>query len=115
MIEPTDEMIRAYEAAAAEEFNWIAVRGSRRGLAAVLAVVARDRCLAPAGHVHVEPSVEDWDWTPPKREWPPGRGGKHPHYCVSCSDGEKAGPGCGICRSTGFDQTPWPNCGRCAT
>lgn len=46
-------------------------------------------------------------------EWPNGRGGKHPHYCVTCSDGETQGPGCINCRSTGFDQTPWPNCQEC--
>lgn len=47
------------------------------------------------------------------REWPSGRGGKHPHFCLSCSDGETQGPGCINCRSSGFDQTPWPNCQEC--
>jgi hypothetical protein len=43
VIEPTEEMKRAYEAAAAEELNWLSVRGSLRGLAAVLAIVERDQ------------------------------------------------------------------------
>jgi len=48
-----------------------------------------------------------------KPGWPTGRGGDHPHFCVSCSDGITQGPGCLNCRSTGFDQTPWAECQGC--
>lgn len=69
----------------------------------VLAIYARGRCLAPAGHVY-HPLAK------PKS----GRGVLHPHYCLSCSDGEGKGAGCGNCRQTGFDQSPWPDCAGCA-
>lgn len=52
VIEPTDEMRRAYEQAAAEEWGWIAARSSGQGLAAVLAIVARDHCMERRGHVY---------------------------------------------------------------
>jgi hypothetical protein len=120
VIEPTDEMERAYKRArkavkeAAQVMNcsehgmgdcpYHQVPGAARraGLAAVLAIVERDRCLQPRGHVFH-----------PLRNWPPGRGGSHPHYCVSCSTGAAPGAGCGNCRSTGMDQTPWPDCADC--
>lgn len=60
MIEPTDEMVRAYFKAATEQARKVRnsahpvlLEGSitRAGLAAVLAVVARDRCMEAAGHV----------------------------------------------------------------
>jgi len=70
---------------------------------AELAIVGRDRCMERRGHVY----------HPLARKWPSGRGGSHPHYCVSCSDGEVQGPGCDSCRSTGMDQTPWPRCEEC--
>lgn len=55
MIEPTDEMIAAMERAYAETtgINWSRLHVNHRaGLAAVLAVVARDRCMEAAGHVY---------------------------------------------------------------
>jgi hypothetical protein len=106
VIEPTDEMIAAADRAIDEQLGYLhrpQAEVLRVIIAAVLAIVERDRCMEPRGHV----------WHPLRREWPSGRGGKHPHYCVSCSDGEAAGPGCGNCRSTGYDQTPWPNCVGC--
>jgi hypothetical protein len=118
VIEPTDEMVEAFRAVEGTG-GWgrnDPREAVRAGLAAVLAIVARDRCMEASGHDdplrHVEPSVEDWDWAPPKG-WPSGRGGSHPHYCVSCSDGETQGPGCLNCRQTGMDQTPWPRCEGC--
>lgn len=105
MIEPTDEM-RATAFRAAR--TWAAEYGHSqpddRMLLAALAD-ARDRCMERRGHVF-HPLV--------KPKWPSGRGGQHPHFCVSCSDGETAGPGCINCRSTGMDQTPWPDCEECA-
>lgn len=67
-----------------------------------LAAIERDRCLQPRGHRPLR-----------KPTWLPGRGANHPHYCVSCSDGETQGPGCINCRQTGMDQTPWPHCEGC--
>lgn len=71
-------------------------------------------------HVGNRPCQDPWHDRPltitknsPSR-WPAGRGGSHPHFCVSCSDGQTAGLGCGNCRSTGMDQTPWPACQQCA-
>lgn len=114
MIEPTDEMVTAAAEVAEEEM----IRRLGRDLGTIhrddiirailkagLAIVERDWCLERRGHVY-HPLA--------KRQWPTGRGGSHPHFCVSCSDGETAGPGCGNCRSTGMDQTPWPSCGECA-
>lgn len=34
----------------------------------------------------------------------------HDHYCRTCSDGTKPGPGCINCRQTGYDQSPCINC-----
>jgi hypothetical protein len=108
VIEPTDEMrTTAYRTAR----EWAvqhrhALPDDRMldsALAAVLAIAARDRCMERRGHV----------FHPLDRKWPAGRGGSHPHYCVGCSDGEAPGPGCGDCRSTGMDQTPWPQCQEC--
>lgn len=136
MIEPTDEMLAAFLAEARPSRLWADGDPDwRAGLAAVLAVVARDRCLEAAGHVWhplarpvTDPCLcgadlgPPWDSTPHQkggrgcrgaRQWPSGRGGSHPHFCVSCSDGETAGPGCINCRQTGFDQTPWPDCPEC--
>ena len=47
MIEPTDEMMQAYEVAAADEFAWLKVNASRQGLAAVLAIVERGCDVTP--------------------------------------------------------------------
>lgn len=49
MIEPTDEMLNAYERAAEAAFGQ-PTQGSLVGLAAVLAIVARDRCMQARGH-----------------------------------------------------------------
>jgi hypothetical protein len=101
VIEPTDEMVQlVYEQI---DFWNHGDDGIREGLAAVLAIVERDRCMERRGHV----------WHPLARTWPSRRGGSHPHYCVSCSDGEEQGPGCINCRSTGMDQSPWPDCEQC--
>ncbi len=114
MIEPTDEMKAAFRAAQERRAAELVAEGAPlgghdildRGLAAVLAIVARDRCMQARGHVY-HPQARS-------RAWPPGRGGSHPHYCVSCSEtGEASGPGCINCRMTGFDQTPWPDCQGC--
>lgn len=54
MIEPSDEMVRAFMRAAADTPVQVAGRellNARAGVAAVLAVVERDRCLKPRGHV----------------------------------------------------------------
>lgn len=54
MIEPTDEMVTAFMRAAAETPVQVAGRellNARAGLAAVLAIVARDHCLERRGHV----------------------------------------------------------------
>jgi hypothetical protein len=110
VIEPTDEMRRAFE----DAFEAAAPTDGMRfkedhliqmdaGLAAVLTIVERDYCLQPPGHASRSP----------RPKWPLGRGGSHPHYCVSCSDGVDEGPGCMNCRWTGMDQTPWPNCEAC--
>lgn len=98
MIEPTDEMVEAFDGPKSSN-AWV-----REGLRSVLAIVERDRCMERRGHVY-HPLA--------RPQWPSGRGGQHPHYCVSCSDGETAGPGCGNCRQTGMDQTPWPSCEGC--
>jgi hypothetical protein len=100
VIEPTDEMIAILDryAGRTHSRDGQAVAALRE----ILAVAARDRCMQPRGHVYH-----------PVRRWPSGRGANHPHYCVSCSDGETQGPGCGNCRSTGMDQTPWPRCEEC--
>lgn len=102
MIEPTDEMVQAF---ARVFFTNPLGEDVRAGLAAVLAIVARDHCLEAKGHVY----------HPLAREWPLNCGGMHPHYCASCSDGHAKGDGCINCRQTGYDQTPWPNCGACAS
>lgn len=112
MIKPTDEMVHL----AVDKFlnhpelNNIGEidTAMRETLAAVLAIVDRDRCLERRGHV----------WHPLDKgsspAWATGRGGSHPHYCVSCSeDGRASGPGCINCRQTGFDQSPWPDCEQC--
>lgn len=53
MIEPTDEMRQAFADAKAAVKGCPGLDdGDDEGLAAVLAIVARDRCLAPAGHVY---------------------------------------------------------------
>lgn len=97
MIEPTDEMVTALLGEVS------LIEGEpRAAVAAVLAIVARDHCLERRGHVFH-----------PLRKWPINRGGLHPHYCVSCSDGHAKGSGCINCRQTGYDQTPWPNCQEC--
>lgn len=107
MIDPTAEMvIAAWDAlpVSAQDAGLIDLDDMRVVLAAVLAIVERDWNMQPrpdGSHLH-------------RREWPSGRGGKHPHFCVSCSDGEVPGPGCDNCRSTGMDQTPWPTCEECA-
>ena len=98
-IEPTTEMLNAYEIAA-ERALGAPTQGSLAGLAAVLAIVERDRCMQQRGHDR-------------PREWPDGVGGKHPHHCASCSRDGKPGPGCINCRQTGYDQTPYPNCQEC--
>lgn len=115
MIEPTTEMVRAFAAAADARCEDLIDEGVtlttldegtviRAGLAAVLAIVERDRCMERKGHVYH-----------PLAKSKPGRGVNHPHYCVSCSNGETRGPGCMNCRQTGFDQTPWPTCEGCAS
>lgn len=74
MIEPTDEMVREFFRAATEQARKVSkarrpaeMEGSisRAGLAAVLAIVERDRCLAPAGHVW-NPLAEPPPQTPPR-------------------------------------------------
>jgi hypothetical protein len=108
VIEPTDEMVEAYGRAVwstpRSKSDAETTRARRRaGLAAVLAIVERDRCMQPRGHAqHV-----------PRQPRPDGRGSSHPHFCVTCSDGEAAGRGCINCRLTGMDQTPWPRCEEC--
>jgi hypothetical protein len=104
MIDPTDEMRAAFDQAPAADVGCYCAICLNHRLAAVLAIVERDRCLKPRGHVF-HPLAK-----PPRLS---GRGVSHPHFCVSCSDGEKAGPGCANCRSTGFDQSPWPDCEQC--
>lgn len=107
MIEPTDEMRR-------NAYTDARIWADRHGHAqpddrlvdvvihAVIAVVERDYdVLRRTSHV----------W--PARVWPPNRGALHPHYCVSCSDGHAKGDGCINCRQTGYDQSPWPDCGQC--
>lgn len=104
MIEPTDALRRAYVDAWDPNADPDELMDAR--LLAVLAELSRDYCLQRKGHV----------WNPSDRrppQWPPGRGAKHPHYCVSCSNGETPGPGCINCRSTGYDQTPRPDCEEC--
>lgn len=106
MIEPTDEMVQAFMRAASQTPVQVAGRellNARAGVAAVLAILEREYCLERRGHVY----------HPLSRKWPLGRGGSHPHYCVSCSDGVDEGPGCMNCRWTGMDQTPWPDCEAC--
>lgn len=116
MIEPTDEMVEAFRVAWHEKAVELVASGAtsidgslatRAGLAAVLAILARDRCMERRGHVH-HPLRKR---TP---TWLPRRGANHPHFCVSCSDGDGQGPGCINCRRTGMDQTPWPHCKECA-
>lgn len=75
---------------------------------ALLAAVERDRCLEPRDHV-----FHPLDRYRAPSKWPARRGALHPHFCVVCSDGEAKGPGCVNCRSTGFDQSPWPDCVPC--
>lgn len=99
MIEPTDEMVEAVDRALTEAAG-TGTGEARAAARAVLAIVARDYCVSP------RPA-----WATPV--WLLGRGGSHPHYCVSCSDGDAPGPGCGNCRQTGMDQTPWPRCEGC--
>lgn len=108
MIEPTDEMVAVFRDAwmrsmqtdpSTDDPEAVA---DRAGLAAVLALVERDYCLERKGHVY-HPLTK------------PGRGVNHPHFCLSCSNGETRGPGCINCRQTGFDQTPWPDCRECAS
>jgi hypothetical protein len=107
VIEVTHEMVTAFMQAAQATPVQVAGRellNARAGLAAVLALVEADYCLERKGHVFH-----------PLARSKPGRGVNHPHYCLSCSDGEAKGPGCMNCRQTGFDQTPWPQCAGCAT
>ena len=137
VIEPTDEHIAAFDAAVDRELGYLhrpQAEVLRVGLAAVLAIVERDWNMQPRpeGSLFPPKRREHPPWTAgaphlpgcpcvhcavvrPRPQWPPGRGGQHPHYCVGCSDGEAAGPGCGDCRSTGMDQTPWPTCKECAS
>jgi hypothetical protein len=115
MIEPTVDMATTYETArrayfVAQDHTAVGLTVAEHhqaaclaGLAAVFALVERDYCLEPPGHASRSP----------RPKWPLGRGGSHPHYCVSCSDGVDEGPGCMNCRWTGMDQTPWPNCEAC--
>lgn len=103
MIDPTDEMYEAlFDAGEASGGEFASKEDVMRGLAAVLAIVERDWCVEPRGHVD-------------HPLWPSGRGGSHPHFCVSCSHGGSRGLGCHNCRQTGFDQTPWPDCRECAS
>jgi hypothetical protein len=97
MIEQTDEMVQVAEEAAHDHGVFLHDHQSKAILTAVLALVERDNDVRP----HRKPK--------------PGRGVSHPHYCLSCSDGETKGAGCMNCRQTGFDQTPWPTCGGCVS
>lgn len=114
MIEPTEEMIETFEQAAPGAKRSV---NTRAGLTAVLAIVERDV---------LQPAVDRAEYAGHERGWrergerdetvlayPPRRGGRHPHYCVSCSDGHAKGDGCINCRSTGYDQSPWPDCEQC--
>lgn len=89
MIEPTDEMLAAFQAAWDHENRVInespgeyveAGARDRAGLAAVLAIVARDRCLAPAGHSLAAPVTDPClcgaDLGPPWDSTPHQKGGR---------------------------------------
>lgn len=98
-IEPTDEMVSAFELA-----SWANGREQDigTGLAAVLAIVARDRCMQPSGHVyHPLARVSDpclcgadlgppWDSTPHQKGGRGCREGKLPadehHFDTACDD-----------------------------
>jgi hypothetical protein len=95
-LEPTDEMVAAFERFMTDVTP--EVGQTRNALAAVLSIVARDRCMEARGHVyhpgarkHVEPSVEDWDWKPPRPSWTEGA----PHLpgcpCVHCGIAKPGG------------------------
>jgi hypothetical protein len=60
VIEPTEEMKRAFREAQARRAEELVAEGALlgahdildRGLAAVLAIVERDHCMEPRGHVY---------------------------------------------------------------
>lgn len=93
MIEVTKEMVQLVYSRI--DFVNHGDDGIAEGLAEVLALVAQDRCLAPAGHVY-HPLAKPRDPRAP-----------HSHVCISCTpDDVTPGPGCINCRNTGMDQTP---------
>jgi hypothetical protein len=53
VIEPTEEMERAYAGGTGSP-SWKLPPGHRAGLAAVLAIVERDRCMESKGHVAIQ-------------------------------------------------------------
>jgi hypothetical protein len=96
--EPTAEMVSAFELA-----SW--ANGQEEdvaaGLAAVLAIVERDRCMQPRGHAVPLAHVSDpclcgadlgppWDSTPHQKGTPGCREGKLPadehHFDTACDD-----------------------------
>lgn len=107
MIEVTDEMVTAAAEVAEDEMV--------RRLGRDLGTLHRDDIIRAALKAALAIVERDWNMqpNPNARKSRPGRGVNHPHYCLSCSNGEAKGPGCMNCRQTGFDQTPWPSCAGC--